>query len=160
MATESAAFQKTPEELFNVLGKLSYHYMYHKSDKIEGKVHATKILVNVGRHSDISSSLNHPQMLYGYENAGPTFYLLEALNTLISQKQNAEARALAAFFFGGIYFTREEEAEGRRWVDFYFPRLKEFKGEFNWLFCAQQSYSYHENVQIWPLFILIPERVE
>lgn len=160
MASEGAAFQKTPEELLNELGKLSSHFKYHKPDKIEGKVHATKILVNVGRHSDISSELKQPQMLYGYENAGPTFHLLEALNILISQKHNAEARTLAAFFFGGIYFTREEQAEGRRWVDFYFPRLKEFKGEFDWLFCTQQTYSFHENVQIWPHFILIPTQAE
>lgn len=161
MVKDGSAFQMTREELFAELGKRSSHFKHGFQEPISKPNDFGRFVVNVGTHHDISMSLRYPELLIGYESIPPTFYLLEVLAILIELKHTAEARALAAFFFRGIYFTEQEWEAGRGWVSHYFPELAEFKGDFGWLIARNQmSTSFDGGLKIWTPFILIPLRGE
>lgn len=156
MEVDATAFQMTREELLAELGRRSSHFKESGSAPAARAGPKGRLIVNVGRHADISSPLLYPGILIGFESIEASFYLLEVLAILIDLGHRAEARTLAAFIFKGVYFNDNDAREGKKWVAHYFPELAEFKGEFNWLSAQQQSNSFYEQVEVWPAFILIP----
>ena len=160
MASDGSAFQMTREELFAELSRRSSHFKFASSREPISKLNELgRFVVNVGMYHNISTPLRYPELLVGCESIPPTFYLLEVLAILIQLNHTAEARALAAFFFRGIYFTEKEGEDGRKWVSHYFPELADFKGDFGWVFARSlTSTDFSGGLKICTTFILVPPR--
>lgn len=161
MEVDDPAFELTPEELYEQLGKhnslFSKSKRYHFEHDPRGE--AKRVIVAIGRNTDISNFLSRPSLYITYGIARTILFTLEVLAILQRLEMHAEADALAAAIFPGAIYTETEYNKGLNWLKRYFPELGKYWGRLQWLEASCQSSNEYDNVELWPAFILLPRKI-